>query len=56
MATVPKAGIDSGTCFTLSYDKLEKLLKSNGRLRENEMMESVEIGANGITVFIGEKK
>lgn len=49
--------VGGGTCFTLSYDALEDLLKNGigrrGRLADNEFIDRVEIDQYGITVFIG---
>lgn len=47
-----KSNFGSGLCFTLSYTDLERVLKHVRRLKENEMIERVEIGPEGITVFI----
>ena len=42
-----------GTCFTISYDRLERLLVEDGALRKGkERVERFEIDEYGVTVFI----
>ena len=51
-----KSSFGAGCCFTLSYDRLEQLLKEHNmpicRLSNEETIERVEIDSTGITVFI----
>ena len=47
-----KSSFGSGLCFTVSYDELQRLLKTAARLRVDEKIERVEISSAGITVFI----
>lgn len=48
-----KSDFGGGLCFTLGYDDLERVLKRVRRLKDNENIERVEIGPEGIVVFIG---
>lgn len=47
-----KARPTGGTCFTITYDRLESLLHENGALKPGEFVERFEIDEHGVTVFI----
>ena len=48
-----KARPTGGTCFTITYDRLERLLVENGALRKGkEKVERFEIDEHGVTVFM----
>lgn len=47
-----KARPTGGSCFTLSFDRLAKLLKVGGTLRGGEEVERFEVDETGVTVFV----
>lgn len=51
-----KSNFRSGLCFTVSYDRLEQLLRQHNlllaKIKDNEQIERVEIDEMGITVFL----
>lgn len=48
-----KARPTGGTCFTVSFDNLQGILRQQKRLTGVEIIERVEIDRTGITVYIG---
>ena len=56
-----KSTKSSGTCFTISFDRFEEILRtgkipaafSNWKLKNGEAVERFEMSEQGVTVFIG---
>ena len=50
-----------GLCYTISFDSLERLLTTgklphtSWKLEEDQFLENVQVGPNGVTVYIGSK-